>query len=70
LQRGAIRVNCLDCLSRTQRFLQAFFFYQVQEQLHHAEVTSEPTSGAMIAELLAGSEDEISGLMLGFKCLW
>ena len=36
LQRGVIRVGCLDCLLRTSRFLQAFFFYQMQEQLLHA----------------------------------
>lgn len=29
LQRGVIRVDCLDCLCRTNRFFQAFFFYQL-----------------------------------------
>jgi hypothetical protein len=34
------------------------------------EVVTEHSSGAQIAELFCAEEDEMSGLMLGFKTIW
>ena len=56
MQRGVIRVSCLDCLSRTNRFMQAFFFYQLSEQLIHQKVINEHLTSTRISQLINDEE--------------
>lgn len=69
-QTGVFRTNCLDCLSRTNKFLQVLFYYMLSEELFMDRIHNEHTTNTSIKDLLFGEEPTLSPLMVQFRTLW
>jgi hypothetical protein len=70
LQTGVFRVSCLDCLSRTNKFMQALCLYIFSEQLYEDRIISDHNSSARIKELLFGEDAHVPALILNFRNVW
>lgn len=64
------RINCLDCLSRTNKLMQTLCLYIFEEQLYEDHIISEHNSNARIKELLFGEDAQIPTLILNFRNVW
>jgi hypothetical protein len=51
-QTGVFRINCLDCLSRTNKFMQVLFYHTLADQLYREKILSQSVANATLKELL------------------